>query len=114
MKKLYRPTSKTFSKMAGGRRYTLYPTPWICPGHKLQKPSNKSGIVQSPGTTNFVLFLLKDIVKRGGPGGGRGMVQYPHPKNTLLTTLHLFCDMIIMGKGSTIAFSAIDKLVALF
>ena len=31
----------------------------------------------------------------------------------LLTALHLFCDMIIIGKESTIAFSAIDKLVAL-
>ena len=36
------------------------------------------------------------------------------PLNTLLTALHLFRDMIIIGKESTIAFSAIDKLVVLF
>ena len=34
--------------------------------------------------------------------------------NTLLRALHLFRDMIIIGKESTIAFSAIDKLVTLF
>ena len=34
--------------------------------------------------------------------------------NTLLTVLHLFRDMIIIGKESSIAFSAIDKLVDLF
>ena len=38
----------------------------------------------------------------------------PLPLNTLLTALHLFRNMIIIGKESTIAFSAIDKLVALF
>ena len=36
------------------------------------------------------------------------------PLNTLLTTLHVFCDMIIIGKESTIAFSTIDKLVVYF
>ena len=39
------------------------------------------------------------------------MVQCP--LNSLLTALHLFCDMII-GKESTIAFSAIAKLVTTF
>ena len=38
----------------------------------------------------------------------------PLPLNTLLTVLHLFCDIIVIGKESTIVFSAIDKLVALF
>ena len=33
--------------------------------------------------------------------------------NTLLTALHLFRDMIMTRKESTIAFSAMDKLVAL-
>ena len=33
------------------------------------------------------------------------------PLNTLLTSLHLFRDMIIMGKESTIAFNAIDELL---
>ena len=35
------------------------------------------------------------------------------PLNTLLIALHLFRDMIIIGKESCIAFSAIDKLAAL-
>ena len=42
------------------------------------------------------------------------MAQCPPFLNTLLTALHLFCDMILIGKESTIAFSAIDKLVVLF
>ena len=39
------------------------------------------------------------------------MAQRP---NTLLTVLHQYRDMITIGKESTIAFRAIDKLVALF
>ena len=54
MVKLY--TSKTFSKMAGGRINTPQPTPGSAPGHKLQKPSKESGIFQPLGTINFVLF----------------------------------------------------------
>ena len=42
-------------------------------------------------------------------GKGHGTMSLP---NTLLTVLHLFCDMIILGQESTIAFSAIDKSVA--
>ena len=34
--------------------------------------------------------------------------------NTLLTTLLLFRDIIIIRKESTIAFGAIDKLVVIF
>ena len=37
-----------------------------------------------------------------------------YPLHMLLTALHLFRDMIIIKKESTIAFSAVDKLVALF
>ena len=70
MEKLYRPTSNIFSKMAVQRRHTPHPTPWIRPIHKLQKLSKESGIFQSLGTINFVFFLLKDRVKRIGPGGG--------------------------------------------
>ena len=36
------------------------------------------------------------------------------PLNTLLTALHLFRDMIITGEESTVVYSAIDELVALF
>ena len=43
MEKLY--TSKTFLKMAGGKWHTPHPTsPGSASGHKLQKPSKKSGI----------------------------------------------------------------------
>ena len=69
-------TSKTFLKMAGGRMHTPHPTPLDPPpGHKLQKPSKKSGIFQSLGTIIFVLFLLKSRVKRGG--GGHGTMAPP-------------------------------------
>ena len=54
MEKLY--TSKAFSKMAGARRHiSSYPTV-SAPGHKLQKTSKESGIIQSLGTINFVNF----------------------------------------------------------
>ena len=36
------------------------------------------------------------------------------PLNTFLTALYLFCGMIMIGKESTVAFSVVDKLVALF
>ena len=69
MKKLY--TFKSFSKTAGGRRHTPHPTPArSAPGHKLQKPSKESGPFHSLGAINFVNFLLKDKVKRRGPGVG--------------------------------------------
>ena len=109
MKKLY--TSKAISKTAGGRRHTPHPTPSrSAPDHKLQKSSKESGIFQSHGTINFVNFLLKDKVKRRGPGGGG---WHNAPLNTLLTALHLFCDMIITGKESSIAFSAFYNLKTL-
>ena len=46
-----------------------YPPPFrSAPGPKLQTLSKESGIFQSHGTINFVVFLLKDKVKRRGPG----------------------------------------------
>ena len=75
MEKLY--ASKVFLKMAGGKNdayYSSYP-PESAPGHKLQKPSKESGIVQSLGTTDLVLFTKKQSQK------GKGMAQYyPPPK----------------------------------
>ena len=69
MEKLY--TSKTFSKMAGGRMHTTHPTPpESAPGHTLQKPSKESGTFQSLGTISCSC-LLKDKVKRGGGGTSR-------------------------------------------
>ena len=54
MEKLHR--TKIFQKMAGGRMLTPHFTPWVPPGHKLQKPSKKFGIFQSLGTISFVLL----------------------------------------------------------
>ena len=48
MEKVY--TSKTFLKVAGGRMHTPHPS------HKIQKPSKESGMFQSLGTIDFVLF----------------------------------------------------------
>ena len=81
-------------------------------GHQLQKPSNKSGIVQSLGT--IILFFFTK--RQSQNGRTRGMAQCPSPskKNTLLTALHLFRDMVITGEVSTAAFSAIHKLLAIF
>ena len=40
--------------------HTYYPTPPVsAAGHKLQKPSKASGIFQSLGTINFVLFTKR-------------------------------------------------------
>ena len=84
MKKLYRPTSKTFWKVAGGRMHTFHPipsAPGSAPGHELQKPSKKYGIFQLLGIVNFVLFTKRQSQKGGGGGD---MVQCPPPSNTLL------------------------------
>ena len=55
MEKLY--TLKTLKKMAGGRMHTPHFTPpGDAPGHKLRKSSKESGIFQSLGTIDFVLF----------------------------------------------------------
>ena len=61
----------------------------------------------------ILIFFTKRQIKRRGPGGGGWHKALPL-LNTLQTALHLFRDMIIIGKDSTIAFSATDKLVALF
>ena len=60
MKKLY--ASKAFLKIAGGRMHScirfILPSE-SAPDYKLQKPSKESGIFQSLGTINFVLFYQK-------------------------------------------------------
>ena len=44
-----------------------HPTPPVsAPGHNLQKQSKESGIFQSLGTINFVLFTKKQNQRRGG------------------------------------------------
>ena len=107
MEKLY--TSKTFPKMAGGRRHTPHPSPLDLPLAISYK--NHQISLAHFSHLKFCYLLLKDRDKRGGPRGGVGPML---PVNTRLKALHPFRDMIIIGKESTIASSAIDRLVALF
>ena len=74
MKKLH--TSKTFIKMAGEKMHILHPTPGSAPSHTLHKLSKKSGIFQSLGTINFVLFYQNGRAKRRG---GHGTMPPPPP-----------------------------------
>ena len=100
--------------MAGGRSHTPHPTPLNPPLVISYKNLQISLAYFSHLHHKFCYLLLKDRVKKGGPEGGEGRTQCSPLLNTHLTALHLFRDMIIIGKESTIAFSAIDKLDALF
>ena len=107
MEKLH--TLKIFSKMAGGRMHTPHPThldPPLAISYKNHQMSLAYFSIFAP----LILFLFtKRQSQKGGGGARHNATLY-----TLLTSLHLFCDMIMIGKESTIAFSAIDKLVASF
>ena len=92
-------TSKTFSKMVGGRMHTPHPTRLDPPLAIRCKNFQKSPAYFS----HLAPLILFFFTKRQG--------QKRLPLNTLLTALHLFRDI---GKESTIAFSVIDKIVALF
>ena len=107
MKKLY--TSKTFSKMAGGRRYTPHSTPLDLPLAISYRNHQISLAYFSHFAPLIVLFVMKKQSLERTEGGVAQCPPY-----TLLTALHLFRDMIIIGKESTIVFRAIDKSVALF
>ena len=64
MEKLY--TSKALLKMASGRMHSPHSIPlYPHQGHKLQKLTKKSGVFQSLGTINFVLFT-KMLSQKGG------------------------------------------------
>ena len=81
MEKSYRPTSKTFSKMAGGRMHSLYPSsypldPPLAIGYKNHQKS-LTYFSHLIGIISFVLFLLKGRVTRGGSGGGHGTMRPP-------------------------------------
>ena len=43
----------------------------FAPGHKLQKLSKESGVIQSLGTISYVFFTKRQSQKRGGGGGVR-------------------------------------------
>ena len=70
MEKLYASKAK-FLKMAGGRMHAPHPTPLYPPLAISYRTSKEPGIYQSLGTINFVLFLLKGRVKKGGGGMAR-------------------------------------------
>ena len=59
------------------------------PGHKLQKPSKESGIFQSLGTTNFVLFT-----KRQNQRGGHGPIAHRHISDVTNTQLGRINDTV--------------------
>ena len=63
MEKLH--ASKAFLKIAGGRMHTLHPIP-LDPPLAIQKPSKESGIFQSLGIANFVLFTKRQSQKVHG------------------------------------------------
>ena len=71
MEKLY--TSKTFSKMAGGRRHTPHFTP-LDPPLAISYKNHQISLAYFSHLAPliFCYLLLKDRVKRGGPEGGVG------------------------------------------
>ena len=117
-------------------------SPGSAPGHKLQKSSKECGIFQSlKGAWHNAppLNALRAggrAVDVGGPSvyqrGAKFKIKHKSrclqksklfnwgawppmvpALNTLAIALHLFRDMVMIGKESTVAFGAIDKLVAL-
>ena len=76
--------------MAGRRMHLILP-PGSAPGHELQKRSKESGIFQSLGIPLILFFFTKSRVKKGGHGKMLPLI-------TLLTALHLYRDMLLIGK----------------
>ena len=93
-----------------------YPSsnPWIRPLAISYKNHQKSLAYFSHLAPLILFFFTERQSQQERTGGGGGGVAQRSPLNTLLTALHLFRDMIIIIKELTIAFSAIDKLVASF
>ena len=94
---------KNFSKMAFERMHTPHATPMAISYRNHQK-----SLAYFSHLAPLILFLFTKRPRISGRGGGACILH------TLLRALHLFRDMIIIGKESTIAFSATDKLVTLF
>ena len=72
MEKLY--ASKTFLKMAGGRKHVSHPTPLDSPLTISYRNHQKNLEYFSHLAPLVLFFLLKSRVKRGG-----GMAQWPPP-----------------------------------
>ena len=81
MKKLYRPTSKTFLKIAGGRIYTAHPTP-LDPSLTISYRNHQKNPIYFSHLAPLVLFFYS---KRQGQK--EGMAQCLPPINTPLCTM---------------------------
>ena len=108
MEKLY--TSKTFSQTAGGRRHTPHPTP-LGPLLAISYKNHKKNLAYFSHMAPLILLFFftkkqSQEERTGGGGGGGGGGWHNAPLNIPMTALHLFRDMIIIGKESSIAFSA--------
>ena len=90
MEKLYASKAK-FLKMAGGRMHAPHPTPLYPPLAISYRTSKEPGIYQSLGTINFVLFLLKGRVKKGG---GHGPIAHRHISDVTNTQLARINDTV--------------------
>ena len=109
MEKLF--TSKRFSKMAGGRICIPLILPLLDPPLAISYKNHQKSLACF---SCLAPLLLLWFTKRQSQMGGGGHGTMPTSLNTLLRALHVFRDMIIIRKESTIAFRAIDKLVAFF
>ena len=75
MENLYRPTSKTFLEMAGGRMHTPHSTPLDLPLAISYRNYQKSMAYFSHLALSVLFFFTKKLSQRGGGGG---MAQCPH------------------------------------
>ena len=94
--------------MTSGRMHIRHPTPLDQP-LVISYGNHQKNLAYFSHLAPLILFFSTQRQSQKG-----GMAQCP--LNTLLTALlfHLFRDMIMIGKESIIAFSAINKLVAVF
>ena len=110
MKKLY--TTKDFTKWLVGWWDDALHTP-LHPPLAISYKYHQKNLAYFSHLAPLILFFFTKRRSQKGRTGGEDGTSSP-PLNTLLTALHLFRDMSLIGKESTIVFSAIDKLVALF
>ena len=98
-------TSKTFSEMAGGG-CIVYPSSYpLDPPLAISYKNHQKSLAYFSHLEPLILLFF--TIRQSQKG------RMAPPLHTLQTALHLFCDMILIEKESTIAFSAIDKSVAL-
>ena len=86
--------------MASGRMHSPHPIPLYPPlGHKLQKLSKESGIFQSLGTINFVLFTKMQSQKEGWAHGPMPCKYAPDLHTTIFRAeIDLFDSFVGFGQ----------------